>query len=78
MNKISHPLIGDSKYGDKNHNLMFEEKLYCDKLFLHAGKLDFQHPFSKDQLNLIANFPNDWIKLFNKFSWANPLEITAQ
>lgn len=78
MNKISHPLIGDPKYGDKNHNLMFEDELHCDKLFLHAGKLDFQHPFSQENLNLIANFPNDWIKLFNKFSWKNPLEIIAQ
>lgn len=78
MNKISHPLLGDPKYGDKNHNLMFEMQFNCSKLFLHAGKLKFQHPFSKEALNLNANFPEDWIMLFHKFSWKNPLQFIAQ
>ena len=36
-NKISHPLIGDTKYGDKNHNVMFDENFGWNNLFLHAG-----------------------------------------
>ena len=35
--KISHPLIGDIKYGDKNHDLMFEENFGWKNMFLHAG-----------------------------------------
>mgnify|MGYP000203400174 FL=1 len=72
-NKISHPLIGDPKYGDKNHNIMFEENFSCKNLFLHAGKLDFTHPFTVEKLTLKASFPTDWIKLFKEFSWSNPL-----
>lgn len=71
--KISHPLIGDSKYGDKNHDLMFEVNFGWKNLFLHAGKLTFQHPFSKENLTLEAGFPTDWISLFQEFSWSNPL-----
>jgi len=71
--KISHPLIGDAKYGDKNHNLMFEENFGCKNLFLHAGELAFKHPFSEENLILKANFPKDWISLFKEFSWKNPL-----
>ncbi|EAR12977.1 pseudouridine synthase Rlu family protein [Polaribacter irgensii 23-P] len=71
--KISHPLIGDSKYGDKNHDLMYAEKFGWNNLFLHAGKLEFQHPFSKENLVLKANFPADWTSLFQEFSWENPL-----
>ncbi|MFT6748345.1 MAG: tRNA pseudouridine65 synthase [Flavobacterium sp.] len=72
-NKISHPLIGDTKYGDKNHDIMFEEKFGWKNLFLHAGKLAFTHPFLSEKLLLIAVFPKDWISLFDEFSWRNPL-----
>lgn len=72
-NKISHPLIGDAKYGDKNHDLMFEENFGWKNLFLHAGKLEFIHPFSSEQLILKASFPKDWIASFEAFSWKNPL-----
>lgn len=72
-NKISHPLIGDTKYGDKNHDLMFEKKWGFKNLFLHAGKLIFNHPFTSKEIILIAPFPKDWISLFDKFSWKNPL-----
>jgi len=74
MNKISHPLINDAKYGDKNHNLMFEAEFRCFHLFLHAGCLEFIHPFTKKALNLKASFPEDWLSLFEKFRWKNPIE----
>jgi len=73
-NKISHPIIGDPKYGDKNHNLMFETNFNCSNLFLHAGSLEFTHPFSKEKLFLKASFPKDWITIFDQFSWKNPLK----
>lgn len=69
MNKISHPLIGDPKYGDKNHNMMFAEKFNCENLFLHAHSLEFVHPHSNDKLTIIADFPDDWKKIFNEFNW---------
>jgi tRNA pseudouridine65 synthase len=71
-NKISHPLIGDIKYGDKNHDLMFEENFGWKNMFLHAGHLKFKHPFSEEVLILKANFPKDWISLFEEFTWTNP------
>jgi tRNA pseudouridine65 synthase len=72
-NKISHPLIGDAKYGDKNHDTMFLENFGWKNLFLHAGKLEFTHPFSSKKLVLKASFPKDWIVLFDEFSWMNPI-----
>jgi len=70
--KISHPLIGDIKYGDKNQDLMFEENFGWKNIFLHAGHLKFKHPFSEEVLILKANFPKDWISLFEEFTWTNP------
>lgn len=72
-NKISHPLIGDTKYGDKNHDIMFDEKFSWKNMFLHAGKLEFQQPYTSEKLILKAPFPKDWIQLFKEFSWKNPL-----
>ncbi len=68
-NKISHPLIGDPKYGDKNHNIMYQENFNCENLFLHAKNLEFVHPFSKEKLSLSVSFPKDWELLFEKFHW---------
>ena len=72
-NKISHPLIGDPKYGDKNHNIMFDEKFGWKNMFLHAGKLEFLHPFTTEKLTLKTSYPKDWIDLFKEFNWENPL-----
>jgi len=69
MNKISHPLIGDTKYGDKNHDMMFLNNFGWENLFLHARNLEFIHPFTKEQLSLHASFPEDWIALFTEFKW---------
>lgn len=73
MNKISHPLINDAKYGDKNHDVMYEQQFGWKNLFLHAGSLEFKHPFTGKKLKLKSSFPDDWISLFERFSWKNPL-----
>lgn len=73
MNKISHPLINDAKYGDKNHDMMYEAQFGLTNLFLHAGSLEFKHPFTQDNLNLKASFPKDWLALFERFQWKNPM-----
>jgi tRNA pseudouridine65 synthase len=74
MNKFSTPLINDAKYGDKNHDTMYGEQFGWTNLFLHAGSLAFTHPFSNQELVLKSSFPYDWIQLFEKFSWKNPLK----
>ena len=70
MNKISHPLIGDSKYGDKNHNTMFIDNFNCENLFLHAYSLEFTHPFSIEKLLIKSSLPNDWNIVFERFKWS--------
>jgi len=72
MNKISNPLIGDAKYGDKNHNVMFDEQFKWNNLFLHAYSLDFIHPFTEEKLSLITKLPKDWNELLEHFEWELP------
>ena len=74
MNKVSTPLINDAKYGDKNHDLMYAKQFGWKNLFLHAGSLEFIHPFTNKKLILKSSFSEDWVQLFQEFSWKNPLE----
>jgi tRNA pseudouridine65 synthase len=72
LNKISHPLIGDPKYGDRFHNRMFVTEFKCDKLFLHAQKLAFKHPFLDKNIEIKTSFPEDWHTICKKFGWKLP------
>ena len=69
MNKISHPIVGDYKYGDRFHNRMFETEFNCQNLFLHAYSIQFKHPISKKQITVNASFTDDWMLIFKMFSW---------
>ena len=69
LNKISHPIIGDHKYGNRHHNQMFEKEFGLDLLFLHAYSLSFIHPFFNKTINLKAEIPFFWTNLFIKLDW---------
>ncbi len=69
MNKISHPIVGDYKYGDRFHNRMFETEFSCANLFLHAYSIDFKHPFTSKCIEAFAPFPLDWKVIIEKFNW---------
>lgn len=69
MNKISHPLIGDPKYGDRFHNRMFQAEFDMHNLFLHAASLSFQHPFLKKEISIECPFPKDWNIIAKHFQW---------
>lgn len=60
MNKISHPLIGDPKYGDRFHNRMFEKEFDNEAMFLHAQTLEFTHPYTHENYLLKTDFPENW------------------
>ena len=70
LNKISHPIIGDPKYGDRFHNRMFETEFYCAKMFLHARKIEFIHPITNQNICVEASFPSHWLTVFERFNWS--------
>ena len=69
MNKISHPIVGDYKYGDRFHNRMFENEFNCHKLFLHAYSIKFKHPLTNKSIQLTAELPKDWFVILKHFNW---------
>ena len=63
LNKISHPLIGDPKYGDRFHNRMFSSEFKCEHLFLHAKEIHFKHPYTSKNHSITAELPCHWQKV---------------
>lgn len=68
-NKISHPIIGDHKYGNRHHNAMFENQLQLPNLFLHAHALNFIHPATTNKLSLTAPLPSFWQQMAHAFDF---------
>ena len=52
LKHISHPIIGDVKYGKGEHNRLFQEVFSSNRLLLAATALKLQHPVSGDALAL--------------------------
>ncbi|MFV0590850.1 MAG: RluA family pseudouridine synthase [Draconibacterium sp.] len=50
-------ILGDSHHGDFTLNKMVTERTGVKRLFLHAGKLVFVHPVSKQQMVFEAETP---------------------
>jgi len=72
MNKFSHPLVGDYKYGDRFHNRMYEQEFGADNLFLHAHSIQFRHPHSLKEIRIVADFPENWKRIAKRFEWKLP------
>jgi len=55
---LRHPIAGDDKYGDFELNRLLK-KQGLKRMFLHAARLEMQHPLSKEALCLEAPLPDD-------------------
>ena len=69
MKHIFHPIIGDTKHGRGEHNILFREKYECHRLLLHANRISFNHPISKEKLVIDAALDDTWQRLFKGFGW---------
>lgn len=58
MHDLEHPIIGDEKYGHTKNPL--------GRLGLHASKLEFTHPRTKQTISLYAPTPSTFQTLFPK------------
>jgi 23S rRNA (uracil1939-C5)-methyltransferase len=56
---IGHPLLGDDRHGHAMTNRFFEEKNGLDRPFLHACRLEFEHPASSVRHIVESPLPGD-------------------
>jgi len=69
LKHISHPIIGDTTYGDGKHNKLFREQFNCRRLLLHARKLKFIHPVYGKEIVITAPLDDSMKQLFLEFGW---------
>jgi tRNA pseudouridine65 synthase len=69
FDKIRHPIVGDSRHGDRKHNHYFREKLKLEYLFLHAASIELTHPDGHRML-VSAPLPNHFEEILNRWSWS--------
>lgn len=55
MQYINHPIVGDGLYGTSSKLI--------NRQALHACKVSFIHPLTKEHMNIEANLPDDMLKL---------------
>ena len=51
---ILHPVIGDKRHGDNKHNAYFWNVLELPRMFLHAHRLQFDHPATGQAVSITA------------------------
>ena len=72
LNHCSHPIIGDSWYGDRFHNRFISELVGKEQLYLHAGSLVLPHPVSGENIHCVAPFPFHWQQLADQLGITLP------
>ncbi len=66
---LRHPLVGDSRYGDKKHNRFVAASTGTDTLLLHAGRLEVTHPETGRTMRLTAGVPDAWGPVLDGWDW---------
>jgi 23S rRNA pseudouridine1911/1915/1917 synthase len=61
---INHPIVGDETYNSGRDKTVFDLKIRkaiqdLGRFFLHAEKLSFSHPITKEKLNFTASLPSE-------------------
>ncbi len=73
MAHVSHPVLGDTRYGDGAQNRFFRARFGVHRLALVAVRLEFMHPFSREGIAVIADLSQDLRSTFIRLGWDEPL-----
>ncbi len=60
LNGASYPIVGDTRYGDGDHNRFFRTHFDCHRMMLHASLLRVIHPVSGAALELRAPLSGEY------------------
>lgn len=66
---IFHPIIGDRKHGCNKQNRFFKEKFEMTTMLLHASKLQFDHPITKQEITISAPVHEEFLRMKKLMGW---------
>ena len=67
MKHIFHPIVGDTKYGRHEHNVLFREQFDVHRLLLHANKIKFLHPITQEIVEIDAKMDEIFHRVYKLF-----------
>ena len=69
MKHISHPIIGDPKYGKNVHNQIFRTHFQSQRLLLAAVSLRFEHPYRGQELQIDCPPDPAFLEVMTRLGW---------
>ncbi|MBI4040051.1 RluA family pseudouridine synthase [Candidatus Daviesbacteria bacterium] len=66
LKHIGHSIVGDDKYGGRK--LVRLDHRWCTRQFLHAAKINFNHPVTGERMTFTSRLPEDLEKALKKLS----------
>lgn len=66
LKHLGHPLVSDNFYAGRK--TARNDRLWCKRIFLHAGKISFIHPTKKQKINFEAKLPGDLTDIIKNLS----------
>lgn len=69
LKALRHPIIGDTRYGDRHHNHWAQQHRVFGTLALRAMALTLSHPETGERLSLRAGLNGHWASLLRQLGW---------
>ena len=66
LNAIGHPVVGDTTYAKKRHEVFVRQHGTLDRYFLHASDLEFPHPVTENSMAFHSKLPEELERLWDK------------
>ena len=79
MAEMGHPIVGDGKYGGSGQENLGDGwgakvgGIISNKLHLHARRLLFEHPVTRETMELVAPLPAHMSESWKTFGWTEDL-----
>jgi tRNA pseudouridine65 synthase len=70
LRHLGHPIIGDVTHGSGKHNRFFESQLQSCRLLLACRRLVFDHPRTKQRLEIESPLAPEFQKLVERLNWS--------
>lgn len=69
LKHLRHPILGDTRYGDRHQNRWAKAQLPHHSLMLRAMQIGFEHPLSGEYTVISAGLSPQWQTVLNCFGW---------
>lgn len=77
LSHLAHQIIGDSSHGKGKINRFFRDTYGLPRLFLHAARIEFLHPWTEERLEVRAPLASDLREFLLRLPDADPAVVAG-